>query len=607
MRLSRRDCTPGTSRATVWGIRSCSRSPLSRLIESESPKRTQPTKAGPSKLPRRNLNEDVSRNTPWNNLANTDTNEQTSQSITEFEVEQAGAPGMNEAWGIESTQVQKTSEPRNAEEKLLGLRRKRDELDEKERVVAVKLADLAEELRKVQKEKNACCSLARNEHTMQMLKAQFRAGIQEMDDMSEEDQESEDGHSRNRRDYESIDLPVFACSSRDYMRLTGQLQGDGEASCFSKLGDTGIPAVQKWCHDLTLGYRREAAEEFLTRLDDLTRNVKMYVEHMQNGYISGVNRNTVRSKWDSSIAVEGVSRRLKREFSVLAEKYISDLQKCFKDGLEEKLRAGAESAADLALDTIDRFGKIHHATYRATIRHYGCFKLGDLNFELVDPFTQSIAKSFSATFKKAILGRLDIRLRKVLTALLDEFQASVGPATGELSSLTKKQGGSCQTALKTVWQSTMASIDQTVSSKGKDISRSIAPIIQENLHFTYEEARDERGRGTTGRQKEHIRRFVEQNKDTMFQEVADDILKALDNIAAVIRGTLRRSLDSLADKIELRLAVLWEEVHTGADEKAAREKAMRLMTQIKDRISFYLHTPEDDPLQYEEDEDMDLF
>ena len=62
----------------------------------------------------------------------------------------------------------------------------------------------------------------------------------------------------NVRDYELINLPVHTCSSRDYVRLKGQVKGDGEPSTFSNVEDTGIPKLQKWCHQLTLSSRDRA-------------------------------------------------------------------------------------------------------------------------------------------------------------------------------------------------------------------------------------------------------------------------------------------------------------------------------------------------------------
>lgn len=101
----------------------------------------------------------------------------------------------------------------------------------------------------------------------------------------------------NLRNYDLIDLPVFTCSSRDYVRLKGQAQGDGEPSCFSKVEDTGIPDLQKWCHQLTLSSRDRAARAFLTNLKTFANSVRQYLDN--TAQITELDRATLKEKWES--------------------------------------------------------------------------------------------------------------------------------------------------------------------------------------------------------------------------------------------------------------------------------------------------------------------
>lgn len=116
-------------------------------------------------------------------------------------------------------------------------------------------------------------------------------------------------------DYDAIDLPVFTCSSRDYVRLKGafpslvfstgrqtallgQINGDGEPACFSNVKDTGIPALQQWCHKLTVSSRERAARNFLTHLKTFSASVQSYVAGI--GDVTVADREELRSKWESS-------------------------------------------------------------------------------------------------------------------------------------------------------------------------------------------------------------------------------------------------------------------------------------------------------------------
>ena len=103
-------------------------------------------------------------------------------------------------------------------------------------------------------------------------------------------------------DYNAINLPVFTCSSRDYVRLKGQVQGDGDPACFSKTEDTGIPAVQAWCHHLTVASRERAARNFLTHLRSFADSVKVYLEGIADVTVG--DREALKEKWESSIADE---------------------------------------------------------------------------------------------------------------------------------------------------------------------------------------------------------------------------------------------------------------------------------------------------------------
>ncbi|KAL1740297.1 hypothetical protein HDZ31DRAFT_68071 [Schizophyllum fasciatum] len=57
--------------------------------------------------------------------------------------------------------------------------------------------------------------------------------------------------SATMRDYSNVNLPVYPCSARDYMRLRKLIPGDSKRTTFSTLEDTGIPAIAAWILDLS--------------------------------------------------------------------------------------------------------------------------------------------------------------------------------------------------------------------------------------------------------------------------------------------------------------------------------------------------------------------
>lgn len=82
--------------------------------------------------------------------------------------------------------------------------------------------------------------------------------------------------------------------------LAGQAKGDGDPSCFTKTEDTGVPALQEWCHHLTVSSRERAARNFLTHLKTFANSVKTYVEGV--GDVTAADRESLRAKWESNLA-----------------------------------------------------------------------------------------------------------------------------------------------------------------------------------------------------------------------------------------------------------------------------------------------------------------
>lgn len=79
--------------------------------------------------------------------------------------------------------------------------------------------------------------------------------------------------------------------------VPGQVKGDGETACFSNAKDTGIPALQKWCHQLTVSSRERAARNFLAHIKTFATSVQSYVQGI--GDVTVIDRESLREKWES--------------------------------------------------------------------------------------------------------------------------------------------------------------------------------------------------------------------------------------------------------------------------------------------------------------------
>lgn len=189
----------------------------------------------------------------------------------------------------------------------------------------------------------------------------------------------------------------------------------------------------------------------------------------------------------------------------------------------------------------------------------------DINLELVDPFTQTIAQSFSKMFKEDLFGPFETDVVNCVAQLLQDFLNSTAP---ELKPGAMLQQKAARKELRATLSRTMEAVKETMLAQRKEISRSVSPLIQKCLMESYENAKREKGKGSVARIKvsghcssnerhahaidiwqTHFRAYVEQRKDSMFEEAADTILLGLDNATKAIGDALKGTLSQLAEKV----------------------------------------------------------
>ncbi|CAL1702209.1 unnamed protein product [Somion occarium] len=499
------------------------------------------------------------------------------------------------------------------------------------------LATLKKRESKAQREKNAFCSLKRSEFSRDVLKEDFRVGLKDLDDAAAEQRDPDSfDPTVNIRNYDEIDLPVFTVSSRDYVRLKGQVKGDGDSTCFTNVQDTGVPELQEWCHTLTVSSRERAARNFLTHLKTFANSVRSYFQGI--GDVTVGDRETLREKWESSMPDDmdddgasaygggwassdvdmpgldlsdltnglfaaglysmntkpekvdeygeavGVTPRLIRDFRQVVDDCVHELQNRFRDGLEEKCIIGATNAAAAAVPTSDNFAaSMHWATYRATLRRNGSWRQ-DLNVELSNPFTRNIASSWSKVFESDLFASFDKSATTVIQQLLKEVEDS---AAQGLKERAKGQADLSLDEAKVALRKTIDVVRDTINTEQKEVSRCLAPHVQNQLVDGYERAMEERGRGSVARQKALFHDFVDGVKDEVFNGAADVIMGRLTKAAEAVGNALEEALAELAEKIEVSIAVLWEGPRDDPSQVKTRVQVINTMSKIVDQVSLW--------------------
>ncbi|KAI0829426.1 hypothetical protein BC628DRAFT_1501297 [Trametes gibbosa] len=484
------------------------------------------------------------------------------------------------------------------------------------------LATLKKRQNKAQREKNAFCSLKRSEFSRDVLKEDFRTGLKDLDDAQQEQQNPDTfDPSVNVRDYNAIDLPVFTVSARDYIRITGQVKGDGDPTCFSKTDDTGIPSLQQWCHHLTVASRSRAARNFHAQLNTFCKNVLGFLQGI--GEVAEADRAAMPEKWESSMVAEGnmseedpdedrfaytfgagwassepydqpmlndileggagtrlyslnkqtkvdrygqpvgVAPRLEAEFRKLSDGCVDDLQERFRDGLEERCRVGAASASSAAVETSDALAAaMHWATYRATLRRHGSWRQ-DLNVELSNPFTRQIASSWAKVFEADLFASFEKSTLEVIQKLIGDVTASAAPGLQERA---RGQGELAMDEARVALKKTLE-IKQLVDG--------------------YNRAMDERGRGSVARQKTVFHDYVVRIKDEVFTGAADVILGRLSQAAEAVDDALEDALQELARKIEVNMAVLWEGPRDDPKQAQAHAEVVDTVKEILQQVEMW--------------------
>jgi hypothetical protein len=118
--------------------------------------------------------------------------------------------------------------------------------------------------------------------------------------------------------------------------------------------------------------------------------------------------------------------------------------------------------------------------------------------ELLAPFTLSIAQAWCHTFQTDMFTTFEQHVKVVIQQLLTDFQQDLPPGLkGPATSHTEH----CLQITKVTMKGTVDHVRKTLNKKRRELSRSMAPNIQEGLRQGYEDALKEKGKGSIARQK----------------------------------------------------------------------------------------------------------
>lgn len=133
----------------------------------------------------------------------------------------------------------------------------------------------------------------------------------------------------------------------------------------------------------------------------------------------------------------------------------------------------------------------------SALRRHGSWRR-DLNAELLTPFTRNIASSWGKVFETDLFAGFERTAIASINKLLQDVEDSAAPG---LKDRTKIQGEVCLEEAKVAMHAILDIVKVSLNSEQKEISRCLAPHVQNQLVEGYNRAMEERGKGSVARQK----------------------------------------------------------------------------------------------------------
>ncbi|KAG9082296.1 hypothetical protein FRC06_005133, partial [Ceratobasidium sp. 370] len=427
--------------------------------------------------------------------------------------------------------------------------------------------------------------------------------------------------SKDLRDNNTIDLPVFTCSSRDYIRIKEQVKGDGGPSCFANPEDTGIPALQQWCHELTVTTREQCARSLLNNLTTFLHSIRAHLDDMKG--VSVADRTALAEMWKSSMlpskfgdlgltqvhpAVLASSpaapcsptnsrRACKRSESPSPDSSLSGIARQIEQlqdqkhmmlvgdegkGISFRLRTSMEKVVS---DCVAQLKQAFHDGIDGQCR-VGAEKAKKAAVETSDTLADSMHwGTYRATLRRHGEYKRDLNAelvapmtREIASSWTQVFESDLftpvkSAARTEVVKLLKEIEDSAPAGLKdrcraqaqvtlkevqVVTANILRNIKTAMTNEQKEVSRCLTPHVKSELLDGYRLALEERGAGSVARQKEVFHDYVERNREDIFDDGANSLVDKLNQAAESVGKLLECALNELSEKVEVGMSTLWE-------------------------------------------------
>ena len=398
------------------------------------------------------------------------------------------------------------------------------------------------------------CARARNEYTRRRLGQDFKAGLREMA------RDAGEGAARGDALAAKHALPVFTVSSVEYQKLKGLRSADGSSRVWSEIEDTEIPGLIRHVQRMALVRRKELSTRRCEAMRDFTSMILALLQNETR--LPPEVREAARQAFESEV---GTLQGELKQHANDAEKTIT---KTFEEDVAPKLKEGAETAKADAITKAQSWsisvtqGGLHWATYKATTRRNGVFRI-NMNEALVEPIFKAVATQWERSFLSGLSSTLDT-LQTNVEASLGRFHPALLTALGRASVPSEASAalGDAQTdGLLSSLRSTVSDLKATAQKQQRDLSRSMEPTVQEKMTPGYEAATAECGTGSHRRRVAKLEGHLEQEAPKMFGDAIEGVVGKMRGLSETIGKTLDQSLvQGACDALHTTYSPLWDEL-----------------------------------------------
>ncbi|CAN9336093.1 unnamed protein product [Alternaria alternata] len=509
------------------------------------PKTHKRKRAGSSKQPRKKkqfLDDDTYDDTD-DGIQDTDHNESESDDEVIFQAERTRLSKGD----IKEKLKELRETEKNARREERQIKRSIDELKPRIRELKAKKAEIKASISRI-------CIAGRNHYSKSAIQRDFATGIKEIDqENAAEEDEDNFNPEVEMRDYDEVarSLPVFCVSSRAYQKMCGRMQKDDGVPGFVDPQDTEVPQLQAHCRKLTEGGRIQTSRAFLTTVCQMLNTFSLWTSDDGTG-LQMTKEETQKQVIHLQQRLNELTNGLEAAIRTCVREMRSELQSQIFDKLPELINEAIHTAPATAYAWGDKDqGGLMWASYKAVVRRDGVFQSAaaghrDFNADLVSPIKIKLATGWERAFQVRLPKAVDTYIKNSSTLLhgfheaIKEYTKTKGVTLANLPIL-ETQIGNFEQLFKDLGGALLIQMTELQ----REANRDFTPCIAKVMHTAYSACTDESGSGQYKRMKEHMANYVDQERDNMFREVLETVVKHLDDLCKA----LQESMEAKADEI----------------------------------------------------------